>query len=84
VFEGFNTSEVLVDFFSQYQLSNFINNQLDGDLNGDQFLDILDVVLMINMVLSNEYSSVADVNEDGVVNILDVILMINILVGGLP
>jgi len=81
---GFNTSEVLVDFFSQYQLSDFIGNQLDGDVNGDQILDILDVVLMINMVLSSEYNSIADVNEDGAVNILDVILMVNILIGGLP
>ena len=39
---------------------------------------------MINMILSNEYSVVADVNEDGSVDVLDVVLMVNILVGGLP
>ena len=37
---------------------------------------------MINMVLSDEFSIIADVNEDGVVNILDVVMMVNILVGG--
>ena len=52
--------------------------------NGDQILDVLDIVLMINMILSNEYNVLADVNEDGSLNILDVIVMINILVGGLP
>jgi hypothetical protein len=36
---------------------------------------------MVNMILSNEYSVVADVNEDGSVNILDVIIMVNILIG---
>jgi hypothetical protein len=36
------------------------------------------------MILSNEYSVVADVNEDGSVDVLDVVLMVNILVGGLP
>ena len=55
-----------------------------GDINEDGSLDILDIVLIINMILSNEYSMVADVNEDGFVNILDVIVMVNILVGDLP
>jgi len=55
-----------------------------GDINGDGILDILDIVLMINMIINNEYSVIADVNEDEFVNILDVIIMINILVGGLP
>ena len=55
-----------------------------GDINGDQILDILDIVIMISTILNNEYSIVADVNEDGSVNVLDVIVMINILVGGLP
>ena len=39
---------------------------------------------MINMILSNEYSVVADVNEDGYGEVLDVVLMVKILVGGLP
>ena len=52
---------------------------------GDEFfLDILDIVLMVNMILTNEYSVVADVNEDESVDVLDVVLMVNILVGGLP
>ena len=59
-------------------------NVVLGDINEDGILNILDIVLMINMILSNEYSLVADVNEDGFVNILDVVLMVNILVGGLP
>ena len=59
-------------------------NFLLGDINEDGILNILDIVLMVNMILSNEYSVVADVNEDGFINILDIVLMVNILVGGLP
>jgi len=66
---------------SQYLTNIVCLEDIIGDVNGDQMLDILDIVLMINMVLSNEYNSVADVNEDGIVNILDVILMVNILIG---
>ena len=69
---------------SQYLTNIVCSEDIAGDVNGDQMLDILDIVFMINMVLSNEYDFIADVNEDGVVNILDVILMVNILVGGLP
>ena len=47
-------------------------------------LNILDIVQMVNLVLSNEYDVMADVNEDGYVNILDAVMMVNILVGGLP
>ena len=60
------------------------NDYILGDINGDEILNVLDIVLMINMILSNEYSVVADVNEDGSVDVLDVVLMVNILVGGLP
>ena len=55
-----------------------------GDVNSDGILNILDIVLMVDMVLSEQYSVVADVNADGAVNVLDVIVMVNILVGGLP
>jgi hypothetical protein len=55
-----------------------------GDVNHDQILDILDIVIMINIILSNDYILIADVNSDEAVDILDVIMMVNILVGGLP
>jgi hypothetical protein len=55
-----------------------------GDMNGDEVLNILDIVLIINIILSDEYSFIADVNEDESVDVLDVVLMVNILIGGLP
>ena len=55
-----------------------------GDINGDETLDILDIVLMINMILNSEYSVIADVNSDGSIDVLDIIIMVNILIGGLP
>ena len=60
------------------------DNYISGDINGDEILNVLDIVLMINMILNNEYSVVADVNEDESINVLDVVLMVNILIGGLP
>ena len=59
------------------------DNFILGDVNQDGILNILDVVIIVNQVLSNEYNLIADVNEDGVVNVLDVVMMVNILLGGL-
>ena len=63
---------------------SYNENNLLGDLNFDGELNVLDIVLMVTVVLNNEYIEVADVNQDNMVNILDVVLMVNILVGGLP
>ena len=69
---------------SQYLTNIECEENILGDINGDEILNVLDIVLMIDIILNDEYSLVADVNEDGFVNILDVIIMVNILVGGLP
>ena len=62
-------------------ISFHFNSFVDGDLNGDGLIDILDIIVLINMILNGEYSSIADVNEDGVVNILDIIIYKNIILG---
>ena len=76
---GFNTSEVLVDFFLQYQLSDFINNQLNGDINEDDSINIQDIILAINLVLNNEYNALADLNLDQVIDVLDIVQLVNII-----
>ena len=70
---GFNTSEVLVDFFLQYELSDFINTQLDGDINQDSFVNIQDIILVINLVINNEYNTLADLNFDEIIDVLDIV-----------
>ncbi|MDP7027803.1 MAG: dockerin type I domain-containing protein [Candidatus Marinimicrobia bacterium] len=50
-----------------------------GDINGDSTLNILDLVSLVNLVLSNEYINTGDLNEDGTLNILDVVLLSNLI-----
>ena len=76
---GFNTSEELVNFFLQYQLSDFINNQLLGDINGDSFINIQDIVLTINLVLNDDYNVLADINLDETIDVLDIVQLVNII-----
>jgi len=55
-----------------------------GDINEDLIINILDVVLLVNFILSNEIPTdsqffAADVNSDNIINILDVVLIVNII-----
>ena len=36
-----------------------------------------DIILMVNMILGDEYSSVADLNGDGSLNVQDIVLIVN-------
>ena len=76
---GFNTSEELINFFLQYELSDFINNQLQGDINDDGFINIQDIILVINLILNNEYNDLSDLNSDEVLDVLDIIQLVNMV-----
>ena len=54
-----------------------------GDLNADGNVDILDVIILVNHILSPAAIELdgADINNDGEVNILDVIQLVNIILG---
>ena len=52
-----------------------------GDVNGDEVVNALDVVAVINAVLGIQPLPAADVNKDGNVNALDVVFVINQVLG---
>ena len=58
------------------------NQGILGDINGDGILNILDLVSLVNLVLSDEYINTGDLNEDGILNILDIVLLANHILGG--
>ena len=51
-----------------------------GDLNSDSALNVSDVVLIINLILTNQYSAIADINSDNTLNVTDVVLIINTII----
>ena len=58
-----------------------------GDANDDGALNVIDVVLIINYVLTGTgmdtcQLETSDYNSDGIVNILDVVSIINTIIGG--
>ena len=51
-----------------------------GDVNNDTILNVLDVVIMVNIVLSElEYIEYADLNNDNTINVLDVVQLVNLI-----
>ena len=52
-----------------------------GDVNGDQTVNIQDIILIINLILAGDYNSLGDLNSDNTVNILDVVILVNFISG---
>ena len=63
----------------ELEFSVMLGSLLDGDVNSDGVVNILDVVLMVNMVLGNGYDEIADMNGDGELNILDIVFFIDVI-----
>ena len=52
---------------------------VNGDVNEDGFVNVLDIVQTVNLVLTNEYEENSDLNEDGIVNVLDIVQLVNLI-----
>ena len=67
------------DYSFVVELSNYIK----GDVNGDETIDVTDIVSIVNYIVGNPYDSfknrAADLNDDGEVDIFDVMKLINLV-----
>lgn len=53
--------------------------QLLGDINADGFINIVDIVNLVNIVISAQYVEEADINQDSFVNVVDIVNLVNIV-----
>jgi hypothetical protein len=61
---------------------DYLMDLILGDLNGDGTLNILDIVILANLILSGDNSNpIGDLNQDGSYNILDIVTLINLILG---
>ena len=56
-----------------------VDSILEGDLNADNVIDVLDVIQAVNFILNSEYENMADLNQDNILNVLDIILYIDLI-----
>ena len=52
-----------------------------GDINQDTFINITDIVSIVNSILIDNYNPIGDVNQDSLLNISDIIILVNIILG---
>jgi len=92
IFPALNSNSLIEYFITATNISGDINshpnagwhvfNTLEatlGDINGDNSINIQDIVLAVNLVLSGEYNNLADLNSDSTVDILDIVQLVNII-----
>lgn len=61
-----------------------IGSECPNDINGDCVTNILDIVVLINFILSSETPTdseflASDLNQDGLLNVLDIVQLVNII-----
>ena len=89
-FEGydhnpFNESNANMDItveFTRDFMYDFVCSAEDsalGDLNEDSLVNVQDIIIMVNIILGDEYNENADLSGDGIINILDVIQLVNLI-----
>ena len=62
-----------------YQEIYFYIEGILGDFNNDSIVNIIDIIIMVNSILANEYNALYDLNNDQLNNILDIIRLMNII-----
>ena len=69
--------------WSEYIYEQEVNEDVPGDINLDGSLNVLDVVILANIVISgDDYNLEGDTNNDGVNNVLDVVALVNTIITG--
>ena len=61
-------------------LYNQISANLIGDLNLDGVVNVVDVIVCVNIVLSGSFDAIADLDGNNINNILDIINLVNIII----
>ena len=64
---------------SEYLTNIECASSIIGDINGDSLVNVQDVILIVNLILSNGYDISADLNLDENLDILDVVQVVNII-----
>ncbi len=65
-----------------HNIYEFLDHQTLGDINEDGEINIQDVILLVNLILSTEYNNLADLNSDSYIDVLDVVQVVNIILYG--
>ena len=62
------------------------NETISGDLNQDLFVNVLDIVQLVGIILGNidmepHHLGSSDLNNDGQLNVIDIVSLVNLIIG---
>ena len=66
----------------EYEINNSYCEEVNfmlGDTNGDGYLNVIDVVMIVDLILNAEYDIYADINQDDLLNVMDVVELLSII-----
>jgi len=76
----FPEQNVMIARADKYGYDFFSTSQILGDVNGDEFVNVIDVICTVNVVLGiDSFVESADINSDGNVNVVDVVYLVDII-----
>ncbi len=60
------------------------SNNIQGDINQDSFVNVLDIVSLVSFILGSQNpteleSIYSDINSDNFINVLDVVMLVNLI-----
>ena len=60
--------------------TDFLGENLIGDLNSDQIINVVDIVSLVQNILNeSEYICSYDLNQDTIINVVDIIALVGII-----
>jgi len=74
-------SDIGGQFFNQ---GNSCDEIIEGDINQDNVINVLDVITLVNYffgeeIISDCISIISDLNNDGITNILDIVQLVSLI-----
>ena len=76
---GFNDYDQNISDHRPVAIKIASSSNSSGDINNDGSINVVDVIVIVNFILNNEYNSAADLNLDSILDVLDLIDLINII-----
>ena len=57
---------------------------IEGDINQDDILNVLDIVMIVNFIInentiSNKQFAISDLNLDEIINVLDIVVLVSLI-----
>ena len=74
-----NLSNAEKNYIRNIIAENYPEPQLLGDVNEDGLINVLDIISVVNLILTSQNNELADMNSDGQVDVLDIVSIVNLI-----